>query len=112
MTRTFESWRPILWSEINTEKLSEAKDFARDVKAFGKQNAEVTTWDMFTKLTAKVSNMDLTMDLVSSLNDQALRPRHWAKLSKAVDPSGELIDPTMRHSVGYAAAPGVTCTPR
>ena len=58
VSRTFESWRPILWSEINTEKLSEAcKDFARDVKAFGKQNAEVTTWEMFTRLTAKVSNM-------------------------------------------------------
>ena len=95
VSRTFESWRPILWSEINTEKLSEAcKDFARDVKAFGKQNAEVTTWEMFTRLTAKVSNMDLTMDLISSLHDPALRPRHWAKLSKAVDPSGEaLIDP-------------------
>ena len=49
---------------------------------------------MFTRLTAKVSNMDLTMDLISSLHDPALRPRHWAKLSKAVDPSGEaLIDP-------------------
>eukprot|EP00937_MAST-01D_sp_MAST-1D-sp2_P002818 g2818.t1 len=91
----FKSWRPVLWSEINTDEMSGAcKDFANEVKRFGKSNGEVVPWETFQQLVAKVASMDSTMDLISSLRDPAMRTRHWVKLSNAIDSSGELrVDP-------------------
>ncbi len=75
----FESWKKILWDDIDTDQLLlECKDLKQQLDDMPR---EIKSWKAYLGAQDQVKNLALVLPLVNILHSPSMQDRHWEELA-------------------------------
>ena len=78
VTMSTEEWNDTLWKDLDVETMDmECKKLAKHIRGFDKTMRE---WQTFKGLETNLKNMLTALRAIGSLQNQAIRERHWEQL--------------------------------
>lgn len=90
---TFENWRSIPWSSINTDHLeNHTRTLMKQIKTEANSHQIIKGWIVYRDAEQTVKNMAIVLPLVNELHSSSMQERHWKALShlcnvKTIDPT-------------------------
>ncbi|XP_008430693.1 dynein heavy chain 11, axonemal isoform X2 [Poecilia reticulata] len=89
---TVENWTKTKWRQINVEQMdAELRSFARDMRKLDK---DAHFWDVYVGLDLYVKKLLTSLRVVSQLQSQAIRERHWMQLIRTTKVDFTVSDTT------------------
>ena len=87
-----EEWNDTLWKDLDVETMDmECKKLAKHIRGFDKTMRE---WQTFKGLETNLKNMLTALRAIGSLQNQAIRERHWEQLVVATRVTFTMTDTT------------------
>lgn len=90
---TFEEWKKLAWTTIETDVLEGAtRAFLKQLKSKASDHQIIKGWQVYKDTEEMGKNMALVLPLINDLHSEAMQPRHWKALSllchvKVIDPT-------------------------
>uniref|UniRef100_A0A3B5KZ49 Dynein, axonemal, heavy chain 11 n=1 Tax=Xiphophorus couchianus TaxID=32473 RepID=A0A3B5KZ49_9TELE len=89
---TVENWTKTKWKQINVEQMdAELRSFARDIRKLDK---DAHFWDVYVGLDLYVKMLLTSLRVVTQLQSQAIRERHWMQLIRTTKVDFTVSDTT------------------
>ncbi|KAM7420609.1 hypothetical protein PAMA_015032 [Pampus argenteus] len=87
-----ENWTKTKWRQINVDQMdAELRRFAKDIQKLDK---EARVWDVYSGLDLYVKNLLTSLQVVSQLQNLAIRERHWVQLIRITQMDFTVTDST------------------
>lgn len=75
-----EDWKKTPWKKVNVEDLEqECKKFAKELRQLDK---DIRSWDPYIYVTDLLTNLLASLKAITSLQNPAIRDRHWTELMR------------------------------
>ena len=92
VTMSTEEWNDTLWKDLDVETMDmECKKLAKHIRGFDKTMRD---WQTFKGLETNLKNMLTALRAIGSLQNPAIRERHWEQLVLATRVSFTMTDNT------------------
>ncbi|XP_061574307.1 dynein axonemal heavy chain 11 [Cololabis saira] len=89
---TVENWTMTKWRQINVDQMEpELRTFAKDIRKLDK---DARAWDVYTGLDLYVKNLLTSLQIVTQLQNLAVRERHWVQLIRTTQMNFTVTDST------------------
>ena len=89
---SIHEWKKTLWKQLDIEGMDlECKRLVKDIRSFDKS---IRDWDVFKGLETSLKNMMTSLRAIGSLQNPAIRERHWDQLVQATKVKFLMTDET------------------
>lgn len=94
-----EDWKTTPWKRVNVEDLEqECKKFAKELRQLDK---DIRVWEPFLYITDLITNLMASLKAITSLQNPAIRERHWTELMRTTQVSVILYLKNLCHLIRF-----------